>query len=320
MLLRVDAKATPSAASTELFARCLQQRKRETDYIGRLADDVFVVLLPETAAEGTRHFDERLRHLACGIDYASRSATYPEDRLETMLAAHDGLSSTRETEVEGESFGRPRGGYALKRTIDLIGAILILLLAAPIMLVTAIAIALTSPGPIVFRQCRIGEGGRPFVFYKFRSMRVDAADDIHRRYVEDLIKGRAISDPSRGGDRLAYKMNGDPRITSVGRWIRKTSIDELPQLWNVLKGEMSLVGPRPPLPYEAENYQSWHLRRVFEVKPGMTGLWQVEGRSRVSFDEMVRMDIQYAQNCSLWLDLRILARTAWVVLRCEGAG
>ncbi len=318
MLFRVAAKERQQVAS---FVRCLQQRKRETDYLARLDDGVFVVLLPETASEGTRQFDDRLRRAARGVDYSSHSATYPDDRLEAMLDAHRTFSASSVAEAGVEISDERTGGYALKRTIDIVGAFVILLLAAPIMLATAAAILLTSRGPVIFRQSRLGKGGHPFVFYKFRSMRVDAADDIHRRYVEDLIKGRAVSDASTVDDaRLAYKMNGDPRITSVGRWIRKTSIDELPQLWNVLKGDMSLVGPRPPIPYEAENYQSWHLRRVLEVKPGITGLWQVEGRSRVSFDDMVRMDIQYAQNCSLSLDLRILARTVGVVLRCEGAG
>jgi lipopolysaccharide/colanic/teichoic acid biosynthesis glycosyltransferase len=116
-----------------------------------------------------------------------------------------------------------------------------------------------------------------------------------------------------------YKIKADPRVTPVGRFIRKTSIDELPQLFNVLKGEMSLIGPRPPLPYEAENYQSWHLRRVLDIRPGITGLWQVEGRSKVSFDEMVRMDLRYVRGCSLSLDLRILAKTVLVVLNCKGA-
>lgn len=318
MLFRVDAGGPPRAATIASFARRLQARKRETDYLARLAEDVFALLLPETTADGTRQFNQRLRS-SWGICYSSRSATYPDDRLEPLLEEYDRLPAFATHEhVDGSI--RATGGYALKRTIDVVGAFVLLLLAAPILFATAVAIRYASPGPVIFRQLRLGKGGVPFVFFKFRSMRVGAPEDAHRNYVEDLIKGRLVSESTQAQDRLAYKMNGDPRITRIGRWIRRTSIDELPQLWNVLRGDMSLVGPRPPIPYEAENYQSWHLRRVLEVKPGITGLWQVAGRSRVSFDDMVRMDIQYAQNCSLWLDLRILARTAWVVLRCEGAG
>lgn len=318
MLFRVDAGGARRDATIASFARRLQARKRETDSLGRLAEDVFVLLLPETAADGTSQFNQRLRS-AWGICYSSRSATYPDERLEPLLEEYDRLPAFAANE-HAEGSGRGTGGYALKRTIDVVGSFVLLVAASPVIAATAVAIRFASPGPVIFRQLRLGKGGVPFVFFKFRSMRVGASEDVHRSYVEDLIKGRLASAPTQADDRLAYKMNGDPRITRVGRWIRKTSIDELPQLWNVLRGDMSLVGPRPPIPYEAENYQSWHLRRVLEVKPGITGLWQVEGRSRVSFDDMVRMDIQYAQNCSLWLDLRILARTAWVVLRCEGAG
>ena len=147
-------------------------------------------------------------------------------------------------------------------------------------------------------------------------------DGIHREFVTSLIKGdleEVRSKNDAGGDASPmFKLKADPRITSIGRFMRQTSLDELPQLFNVLKGNMSLVGPRPPLPYEAENYQSWHLRRILEIKPGITGLWQVEGRSRVTFDEMVRMDLRYIRNWSLLLDFKILAKTILVVLRRDG--
>jgi lipopolysaccharide/colanic/teichoic acid biosynthesis glycosyltransferase len=150
-------------------------------------------------------------------------------------------------------------------------------------------------------------------------MRTGNDDSIHRQYVQNLIKGDNAKVNQQTGTDPLYKIKSDPRVTSVGRLIRKTSIDELPQLFNVLKGDMSLVGPRPPLPYEAENYRSWHLRRVLDIKPGITGLWQVEGRSKVSFDEMVRLDLRYIRSCSLALDLRILLKTVLVVLTCDGA-
>jgi lipopolysaccharide/colanic/teichoic acid biosynthesis glycosyltransferase len=159
----------------------------------------------------------------------------------------------------------------------------------------------------------------PFLFFKFRSMRVNTDDRIHREYVASLIEGKNAQVDQGNGKKPWFKLKADPRITPIGRFIRKTSIDELPQLLNVLKGEMSLVGPRPPIPYETDRYQAWHLRRLLEVRPGITGLWQVEGRSRVSFDDMVRLDLRYARTWSLWLDVRILLKTVVVVLRRDGA-
>ena len=144
-------------------------------------------------------------------------------------------------------------------------------------------------------------------------------DQIHRKYVSELIEGNLEEINQGEKDRPLYKIKSDPRVTTVGKFIRKMSIDELPQLYNVLKGEMSLVGPRPPLPYEVEKYKPWHLRRILEVKPGITGLWQVEGRSKTSFDEMVRLDLRYALNWSLWLDVKILIRTVRAVLKPTGA-
>jgi len=161
--------------------------------------------------------------------------------------------------------------------------------------------------------------GTYFSFYKFRSMRSDVDERVHREYVEKLIKGEL--DKINQGDREKpfYKIKNDERVTRIGKMIRKTSIDELPQFFNVLKGEMSLVGPRPPIPYEVEKYKPWHLRRILEVKPGITGLWQVEGRSKTSFDDMVRLDLNYALNWSVWLDLWILLKTVKAVIRRHGA-
>jgi lipopolysaccharide/colanic/teichoic acid biosynthesis glycosyltransferase len=166
---------------------------------------------------------------------------------------------------------------------------------------------------------RIGRGGTSFPFYKFRSMRCDNDDGIHREYVKNLIQGRHDQINEGDADNPVYKLRSDSRITAVGRIIRRASIDELPQLFNVLKGEMSLVGPRPPIPYEIDDYRSWHMRRLQEVRPGITGLWQVEGRSTTTFDEMVRLDLRYIRNWSLWLDIKILLRTIVVVIRCDGA-
>jgi lipopolysaccharide/colanic/teichoic acid biosynthesis glycosyltransferase len=189
----------------------------------------------------------------------------------------------------------------------------------PVMLMTALVLKVTSPGPIIFSQIRLGKQGIPFTFYKFRSMHINMDDQIHRNYIDDFINGNLEKINQGNPDQPLYKNKSDPRITKVGRFIRKTSIDELPQFFNVLKGDMSLVGPRPPLPYEAEKYQAWHLSRILEMKPGITGLWQVEGRSKTEWDDSVRLDIRYIQNWSFIYDLTILFRTVKTVLRDSGA-
>ena len=217
---------------------------------------------------------------------------------------------------------RENGGRAfsiIKRTLDLVGSVVGLLLCAPLFLVIAVAIRLTSTGPVFFRQQRVGRYGTPFVFLKFRSMKMNNDARVHRQYVEQLIAGNADPQPSNGNGRRVYKITNDPRVTKVGAFLRRTSLDELPQLWNVLKGEMSLVGPRPAIPYEVEAYQLWHRGRVLEAKPGITGLWQVSGRSRVKFDDMVRLDVRYAMVRSIWLDIKILLLTPWSVIIGEGA-
>ena len=207
----------------------------------------------------------------------------------------------------------------IKRAIDVAGSIFALLVLSPLIFMTALLIKADSKGPVIFRQVRLGEKGVPFTFYKFRSMNVDATDQIHRDYVLKLIDGKHSAINNGNNENPLYKILSDPRVTSVGKFIRKTSIDELPQLYNVLKGDMSLVGPRPPLAYEAEKYQAWHLRRILEMKPGITGLWQVEGRSRTGFDEAVRLDVRYIQTWSLFLDIKILFKTVKEVLQCRGA-
>jgi lipopolysaccharide/colanic/teichoic acid biosynthesis glycosyltransferase len=206
----------------------------------------------------------------------------------------------------------------VKRAIDIVGSASALLLLSPVLFVIAVAIKLTSHGPILFRQQRVGKYGSRFTFLKFRSMYFKNDAKIHQDFVRKLIL--ANKDQKQGDDEKGvYKIKDDPRITPIGRLIRKTSLDELPQFFNVLVGEMSLVGPRPPIPYEVEAYDTWHRRRYLESKPGITGLWQVEGRSRIRFDDMVRLDLKYAKTCSPWLDLKILLRTPGAVLRGDGA-
>jgi lipopolysaccharide/colanic/teichoic acid biosynthesis glycosyltransferase len=208
---------------------------------------------------------------------------------------------------------------ALKRAMDVVGSVLALIFAAPVFAAIAVAIKATSQGPVFFRQTRIGQNGKPFVFLKFRSMNVGNDETAHKEYVKRLISGSAERHPSNGNERGVFKLTRDPRITRVGAFLRKTSLDEVPQFINVLKGEMSLVGPRPPIPYEVEAYDVWHRRRLLEAKPGITGLWQVSGRSRVTFDEMVRLDLRYARSWSPWMDIKILLRTPLAVVAGEGA-
>ena len=203
-----------------------------------------------------------------------------------------------------------------KRLFDVLLAGAGLLLLSPLLLLIALAIKLDSPGPVFFTQPRVGRMMKPFTMLKFRTMHVNADSKIHQEYVASLIKAKAASHGA--GSEQVFKLASDPRVTSIGRILRKTSIDELPQLINVLRGEMSLVGPRPPLHYEVAQYQRWHCRRVLEAKPGLTGLWQIAGRSRTTFDEMVRLDLRYARGRSLWTDIKILLRTVPHVLGRRG--
>ena len=211
-----------------------------------------------------------------------------------------------------------KASQTIKRSIDILGSISALVLLSPFLIVIAVAIKLTSKGPILFKQERLGQYGIRFTFLKFRSMYFQSHSKIHQEYVRQFISGKqhAAQPASASG---IYKIKDDPRVTPVGRLLRKTSLDELPQFFNVLKGEMALVGPRPPIPYEVERYDIWHRRRFLEVKPGITGLWQVEGRSRTRFDEMVRLDLRYAKTWSPWMDIKILLRTPRAVLRGDGA-
>ena len=206
----------------------------------------------------------------------------------------------------------------VKRGLDILGALFFIILFSPMILVTSLAIIMTSKGPILFKQERLGYWGKPFHFLKFRTMYTDCDVNRHRAYVKKLIKGENGAVNLGTKERPYYKLTKDPRITPLGRILRQSSLDEIPQFFNVLKGDMSLIGPRPPIPYEVEEYKKWHFRRLFQVKPGITGLWQVSGRNRTTFDEMVRLDIQYAQNLSFLLDLKILLKTFKAVFALDG--
>jgi exopolysaccharide biosynthesis polyprenyl glycosylphosphotransferase len=207
---------------------------------------------------------------------------------------------------------------ALKRVFDLTASLAALTLFAPVMLLIAIAIRLDSPGPVFFRQERLGVGGRRFFLWKFRTMFDGAPDTVHRELVTRMLRGDDQTTCHVGEDgRRVYKLTRDSRITRLGKWLRRASLDELPQFLNVVRGNMSLVGPRPPLPYEVDEYEGWELERL-RVKPGITGLWQVSGRNQFSYRQMCELDLEYIRQWSLWMDLTILLRTIPVVITNAG--
>jgi lipopolysaccharide/colanic/teichoic acid biosynthesis glycosyltransferase len=206
----------------------------------------------------------------------------------------------------------------VKRSIDVIGSLAALILGLPVFAAIALALKLTSRGPVLFRQERLGQYGEKFQFLKFRSMYMACDDSVHREYMKRLIMNANGSNQSHGAQ-AQYKLVDDRRVTQIGRFLRRSSLDELPQFLNVLKGEMSLVGPRPPISYEVGHYHAWHKARLLASKPGITGLWQVMGRSRVKFDDMVRMDLRYAKTWSNWSDIKILLQTPRAVFSGNGA-
>lgn len=205
----------------------------------------------------------------------------------------------------------------LKRGMDLVLSALLLILLVPLFALIAVLVKLSSPGPVFFKQTRVGHLMKPFTMYKFRTMYTDADPGVHYHYVSWFI---TFSDHAEANDKASFfKLTNDDRITPIGRLLRRTSLDELPQFWNVFIGDMSLVGPRPPLPYELQQYKPWHRRRLLEAMPGITGLWQVVGRSRTTFDEMVRLDLQYARTISLWSDIKLLLATPAAMITGKGA-
>jgi lipopolysaccharide/colanic/teichoic acid biosynthesis glycosyltransferase len=210
----------------------------------------------------------------------------------------------------------PAAGSRIKRLIDVTGAGLLLMVTAPVWLVVAGLIKASSRGPVLFRQERIGLDGRPFTMLKFRSMRYGVSVDPHRSFVRTMVRPPAEGGATNGSGTV-YKLASDSRTTSVGRWLRRTSLDEVPQLINVLRGEMSLVGPRPPLPYEVEDYEPWQFERL-TVRPGMTGAWQVADRYRLPYYEMCRMDVDYIRSWSIGRDLSILAHTPAAMISRDG--
>ena len=314
-------------AGLDSITKALVLATRETDLLGWYKDGEQVGAICTEVGSGS------VNSILSTLDSRIRTALRSRLSLQQMNAIRISFHVFPD-DLDLENGGRPadkslypdlypedisqKSSQAIKRTIDIIGGVLALALLSPFLIIIAVAIKLTSKGPILFKQQRLGQYGTRFTFLKFRSMYYQSDPRIHQNYIKKFISGKHESAHS-GGRQDIFKIQDDPRVTPVGRFLRRTSLDELPQFLNVLTGEMYLVGPRPPIPYEVERYNLWHRRRFLEIKPGITGLWQVEGRSRTKFDEMVRLDLKYAKTWSPWLDIKILLRTPSAVLRGDGA-
>jgi len=309
LLAFAAAERTTTPGTLARLVKVLERRLRFTDEIGWLDDRQIGVVLHATSARGAwKVADDVCLEFPPGSSKpVCRVYTYPSQQplpehaeadSDRYLPRHEKPAYAMETLFIQQT-------PAAKRCMDAFGAAIGMVLLLPLLVVVAVAIKITSPGPILFRQQREGRGGKCFTMYKFRSMVVDA----EARKRELLVLNEQ--------DGPAFKIGNDPRVTALGRFLRSTSIDELPQLWNVLKGEMSLVGPRPLPCEESEACMGWYRRRL-EVTPGLTCIWQVKGRSRVSFADWVRMDVRYIHSRSLMYDLKLLAQTVFVVLRKGG--
>jgi lipopolysaccharide/colanic/teichoic acid biosynthesis glycosyltransferase len=329
LMLLDPGKSLSVDGTAETFGQiltALRQSTRDTDIIGWYGNETTIgVIFTEVGSEP----ESVVKVLSTRMTLALQSAlnadrfshiqlsflVFPDD-CEGQGPGHEGFSALYPDLLH--EMEKKKAGLLAKRAFDIVGSVLALVVLSPLWLLIAVAVKLTSRGPLFFRQKRLGQYGKSFTFLKFRSMYVGADQEVHRAYIEKFM-----SDPVNAGadgtSGTVYKITNDRRVTSVGRLLRRTSLDELPQFLNCLMGQMSLVGPRPPIPYEFKNYQWWHRRRLLAVKPGITGLWQVQGRSRVKFNEMVRMDLEYARSWSFWLDVRILLQTPRAVVTGEGA-
>jgi lipopolysaccharide/colanic/teichoic acid biosynthesis glycosyltransferase len=316
--------ANGAGSLSEQAAAVLMTLTRDTDVVGWYRDHAVLAVLYTEIGESVEEAVLSIRSKA----EEAISGRLPRTQRKTMRISVHVYPAKDETsgtlcdlalypDVQ-QRMDRKKPANCVKRAVDVIGSLLALILLSPILLGIALAVKLTSKGPVFFRQERVGQYFERFTFLKFRSMYVNCDSKIHREYVTGLIAGAGKKHTDAKGNGV-FKITDDPRITSVGRFLRRSSLDELPQFFNVLMGHMSLVGPRPPLAYEVKSYDFWHRRRLFEAKPGITGLWQVSGRCRLSFDDMVRLDLEYARRTSFLLDLEILLRTPFAVLSGDGA-
>ena len=328
MLLDANLENGTAAEILKRGAEVILSSKRETDLVGWYKQDVILgVIFTEVSVEGDQPVTETLRskietalikHL--GREPASKIAISLHLFPENWDKDHTGWVADSKLYPDLKRKGsRKRLPLVIKRVMDVVGSAALLFVLSPLLATIAFLIKLTSKGPVLYEQDRLGQFGARFKCLKFRTMYTNNDPKIHQEYVQQFIAGKDGLDKSESSEKPVYKLTNDPRVTSIGRLLRKASLDELPQFLNVLRGEMSLVGPRPPVPYEFEVYDIWHRRRVLEVKPGVTGLWQVSGRNRTLFDEMVRLDLRYCQSWSLWLDVKILFATPRAVFNGDGA-
>jgi lipopolysaccharide/colanic/teichoic acid biosynthesis glycosyltransferase len=329
LLLSASGSLDPaSSRAGKAIIEALLAGTRATDIVGWAESPAMVgVIFPEIGAAQPAQAVDALRtrlyrELAQRVDakmlaeLSLQFRTFPEGKGSDGGSGTPAIDPVFHPDVKHEERTRRVYGW-MKRLLDVIISFALLVGLSPWLLLIALAVRWTSPGPILFKQVRLGRMGKPFKILKFRSMHVNVSEKLHHDYVTRFIKESGGQQASNG-DQI-FKLTDDPRVTPIGRILRKTSLDELPQLWNVLVGDISLVGPRPPMPYELEQYAPWHRRRILEAKPGVTGLWQVTGRSRTTFDEMVRLDLRYARMRSLWVDLKILLRTPGAVFGGKGA-
>ncbi len=310
-----DLQAEGGHQLAESLVAALSTCIRETDVLGWYTQDASLgLLMTEIGETPAGTVEAILGKISVVLQSALPPKTYRRLVVVVRLFPNDGEDRVFYPDLSLRNRAT-KIDHMMKRAIDIVGSLTALLVLSPILLLIALLVKLTSEGPVFFCQTRIGRHGKEFCFYKFRTMRTNNDPNIHREFVAKLIAGGADAGQNGG----LYKLKNDPRVTPLGRFLRKTSLDELPQFFNVLLNDMSMVGPRPPLPYEYERYRTWHKRRVLELKPGLTGIWQVEGRSRTTFDEMVRMDIRYAKLRSVWLDLKIMFRTPSAMFFGRGA-
>jgi len=290
------------------FIDILTSRVRISDEVGLYDKRRLAVLLPDTSSRGAQVLADKVcREIPTSASYPEYECftyTYPSQKR--FVVNSFSMSNRFEKDVNIK-IATGHKTPLWKRAIDIIFASIFLLALSPLLVLVAIMIKMVSSGPVFFKQKRVGRSGKTFTMYKFRTMNVNNNTAVHHEYLKDLING----DSKR--EKPMEKLKNDSRIIPMGKFFRKTCIDELPQFINVLRGEMSLVGPRPCIPYEAEEYLCWHARR-FDIIPGLTGLWQVSGKNNTTFKEMIRLDIEYAVRRSFLLDIKILLKTPMVVL------
>jgi exopolysaccharide biosynthesis polyprenyl glycosylphosphotransferase len=331
VLILLDAQALfkngNSSKLSEQLKSALFAASRETDLAGWYKQDrILAIIFTEVSLSEKNPITQVLltkvvKALHEHVDRQFASKVVITAHLFPESLSQDGPDTAADGKLYPDLKGRgsrKRAPLIVKRAIDVVGSSILLIVLSPIFAAIAVAIKFTSEGPVFFGQERLGQFGSRFKCFKFRTMYINNDPNIHREYIGRFIAGKAGDKRTEEGA-VVYKITNDPRVTPVGRFLRKLSFDEFPQFWNVLRGDMSLVGPRPPVPYEFKVYDIWHRRRVLEVKPGVTGLWQVSGRSRTSFDDMVRLDLRYSQSWSLWLDIKILAATPRAVFTGDGA-